>query len=109
MEEFKELKGLTDEQIKRLALFGKEVLEIQGVSNAISLVSELLKRVGSDLEYGGCKGEETGWVIMALAEYLNSLSSIEKELGSRKQTLYEYMGIEFEEGFYLRDIGKKKE
>lgn len=105
MEEFKNLEGLTNEQIKRLASFGKDVLEVQGVSNAISFISELFKIIGSDLDYEGCTGRERGWVIMCLAEYLKALADIEKDLKCNNQELFEYMGVEYEQGVY----GRKKE
>ena len=106
--DFKNLEGLTDEQIKRLASFGKNVLEVQGVSNAISFVGELLKTIGSDIDYGGGE-KDKGWVLMCMAEYLGILADIEKALGCNNKTLFEYMGVEYEEGVYGREVIKTKE
>ena len=46
---------------------------------------------------------------MCMAEYLGILADIEKDLGCSNKTLFEYMGVEYEEGVYGREVIKNKE
>lgn len=97
--EFKNLEGLTDEQIKRLASFAKDVLEVQGSKGVMGFVSALYKAIASELE-DGCDGVNYGWVIRCLAEYTEVINRLENNLYCSRQSLFEYMGVKYELGVF---------
>lgn len=102
--EFKNLEGLTDEQIKRLASFAKDVLEVQGSKGVIDFISALYKAIASELE-DGCNGVDYGWVIRCLAEYTGIINGLESGMYCSGQSLFEYTGVKYELGVF----GEKKD
>lgn len=99
MNEFKNLEGLTDEQIKRLASFGKDVLEVQGSKGIMDFISALYKAIAEELE-SGCSGVDYGWVVRCLAEYMGIVGNLERRLYDSKKSLFEYMGVKYEIGIF---------
>lgn len=102
--EFKNLEGLTDEQIKRLASFGKDVLEVQGSKGVIDFASVIYKAIAAELE-AGCNAIDYGWVIRCLAEYMEIINRLESSMYSSRQSLFEYTGVKYELGVF----GDKKD